>query len=175
MSLPSFGSRYRLPGMPRVSAARRCVLVLLPGVLLTACSEGSDGRDAVAAVTQQRPSPDQLPVMQNTEAPFRYPPALYAERVQADVLLRLYIDSAGAVHPESTMVVQSSGTSALDSAAVTGSRELRFAPARRDGAPVGVTVHLPVQFRHPGATPSAADSANARSDAPAARAPGGTP
>ena len=49
-------------------------------------------------------APDSLPVMRNVELPFHYPPALYAQKVQGNVTLRLYIDSLGVVRPESTMV-----------------------------------------------------------------------
>ena len=39
--------------------------------------------------------PDVLPVMLNKELPFRYPPALYAKKVQANVTLRVFIDKEG--------------------------------------------------------------------------------
>jgi outer membrane biosynthesis protein TonB len=48
-------------------------------------------------------------------------------------------------------VEESSGFSALDSAAVRGSIELRFVPAKVRGEPKGITVLFPVYFRHPDA------------------------
>jgi TonB family protein len=102
--------------------------------------------------------PDQLPTVQNAELPFHYPRALYDQRVQANVVLRLYVDSAGRVVPDSTRVAETSNHSQLDSAAVTGSRELRFEPARRNGQPVGVAVLFPIFFRHPEEQPLPGDT-----------------
>ncbi|MHB1222693.1 MAG: TonB family protein, partial [Gemmatimonadaceae bacterium] len=149
------------PGGARRRAARRIALDVLLGVLLGAlvgsgCS--SDDRPAASAVTTQRGGPpDELPRMLNAELPFRYPPALYAQKAQANVLLRLFVDSLGVVVRDSTMVVEPSGSPQLDSAAVTGATELTFAPARRDGAAVGTMVLLPVHFRHPEAPPLPGD------------------
>jgi hypothetical protein len=77
--------------------------------------------------------PDETPKILNEDLPFHYPPALYARKVQGNVTLRLYVDrDAG-----------------LDSAAVKGSQDLRFAPAKLRGAPLGVSILFPVYFRHP--------------------------
>jgi TonB family protein len=76
--------------------------------------------------------------MLNKELPFRYPPALYAQKVQGNVTLRIYIDSNGAIVPDSTRVAETSGFSALDSAAMKGSRDLKFDPAKTQGQPVPV-------------------------------------
>jgi periplasmic protein TonB len=102
--------------------------------------------------------PDVAPVMLNKELPFRYPPALYAQKVQGNVTLRIYIDSNGAIVPDSTRVAETSGFSALDSAAMKGSRDLKFDPAKTRGQPVPVSILLPVFFRHPDAPPLAGDS-----------------
>ena len=48
---------------------------------------------------------------------------------------------------------------ALDSAAVTGSRELRFRPAKFGAKPGGVSILFPVFFRHPQAMPLPARNA----------------
>ena len=96
---------------------------------------------------------DTPPQMRNTRLPFRYPGALYARRVQGNVTLRLWVDSTGRVHPESTHVTESSGTRLLDSAAVAGSMRLEFTPARRDGHPVAAPLLFPVHFRHPALRP----------------------
>ncbi len=95
------------------------------------------------------PRPDVLPVMLNKELPFRYPPSLYAKKVQANVMLRVYIDKEGQLVSESTHVAESSGFPSLDSAAVKGSTELRFIPAKTHGEPVPVSILFPVYFRHP--------------------------
>jgi TonB family protein len=116
------------------------------------------------------PALEQPPVMQNTELPFRYPDRLWAQRVQGDVELRLYIDSSGVPVVDSTRIATSSGIPALDSAALDGARALRFAPARRGGAAVPAALSFPVMFRHPDAPPLPGDSAlEAHSVRPPAR------
>jgi TonB family protein len=74
------------------------------------------------------------------------------------VTLRIYIDSNGAIVADSTRVAETSGFSALDSAAMKGSRDLKFDPAKTRGQPVPVSILLPVFFRHPDAPPLAGDS-----------------
>ena len=92
---------------------------------------------------------DEVPRVLNTDLPFRYPAALYARRVQGNVTLRLFVDRDGRVRPDSTRVEESSGYAGLDSAAVRGSHELRFEPAKRQGESLSATVLFPVFFRHP--------------------------
>jgi TonB family protein len=74
------------------------------------------------------------------------------------VTLRIFIDREGHVRPESTRVHESSGYTSLDSAAVMGSQELRFTPARQDGDSVAVSILFPVFFRHPEARPLPGDT-----------------
>jgi len=104
------------------------------------------------------PRPDELPTMLNKELPFRYPPSLYARKVQANVTLRVFIDKEGQVVAESTHVAESSGHASLDSAAVRGSGELRFIPARTRGSAVPVSILFPVYFRHPEVPPLPGDT-----------------
>jgi TonB family protein len=142
-----------MPRRPR----RPTVLSLLPALGAAACMSGDDARKALDAV-QTSGAPDSLPVMRNAELPFHYPPGLYAQRVQGNVTLRLFIDSLGAVLPESTLVAEPSGYPELDTAAVHGARQLSFVPAKRDGRPVGLAVKFPILFRHPDAPPLPGDS-----------------
>jgi TonB family protein len=102
--------------------------------------------------------PDSLPVMKNEVPPFLYPADLYADQVQGNVTLRLFVDSTGKIVPESTSVATSSGYRGLDSAAVTGSARLVFAPAKKGPRPVSTPVLLPVYFRHPEAAPLPGDT-----------------
>ncbi len=120
-----------------------------------ACSGSKDEGGSFQTVGRQ---PDVAPVMLNKELPFRYPPALFAQKVQGNVTLRIYIDRSGQIVPDSTHVAETSGFSALDSAAVKGSRELKFEPAKTQGQPVPVSILLPVFFRYPGAAPLPGDS-----------------
>ena len=102
--------------------------------------------------------PDAIPVMLNREPPFRYPTELYDRKVQGNVMLHLLLDSTGSVVTESTRVTASSGYPGLDSAALSGSRDLRFNPAMAHGVPISVTVLFPVLVRHPDALPLPGDS-----------------
>jgi TonB family protein len=124
----------------------------------SACIDRDQAAKAIDAVQSDGAKPDVMPVMLNRELPFRYPPALYAKMVQGNVTLHIHIDSIGIVWPESTSVVESSGYPGLDSSAVAGSRELRFEPAKTKGRPVGVSLKLPVFFRHPNGKPLAGDT-----------------
>src|SRR6202795_2295427 len=101
--------------------------VLLLLLAVGACKKGEGSGLSFQTVGRQ---PDVPPVMLNKELPFRYPPALYAQKVQGNVTLRIYIDSNGAIVPDSTRVAETSGFNALDSAAMKGSRDLRFEPAK---------------------------------------------
>jgi len=89
----------------------------------------------------------EMPVAINSESPFQYPADLFDQGVEGEVRLRLFVDAQGRVAPESTRVASSSGTPALDTAAVRGAVELRFAPGSRDGAPTGMAFYQPVIFR----------------------------
>jgi TonB family protein len=132
---------------------------------LTACVTKDDAKKMVEALQESQPSrPDVLPVMLNREIPLRYPPALYSRKAQGNVTLRIFIDSAGRVHPESTVVAESSGEPAFDSAAVAGVKGLHFLPAQRRGVPVGVSILFPVFFRHPQGAPVPGDSVLRRGD-----------
>jgi TonB family protein len=136
----------------------RTVLALAPlGLGVSACIDKDDAKKMIEAL-QAGIVPDSLPVMQNAEPPFKYPPALYAQKVQGNVTLRIHIDSAGQVRPESTSVVESSGYPALDSAAALGARALRFRPAFSKGSPLAISVLFPVYFRHPEALPLPGDT-----------------
>lgn len=106
--------------------------------------EQTGGRAPSAAPPDQEP-----PVAVNPDSPIQYPPRLYDQKVEGDVVLRLYTDSTGQVIPESSKVAESSGYPTLDSAALAGARKLRFAPARRRGVPVATAFLQPIEFRHP--------------------------
>ena len=136
------------------NSGSKCVLILLLA-FAAACKKGEGSNLPFQTVGRQ---PDVPPVMLNKELPFRYPPALYAQKVQGNVTLRIYIDSNGAIVPDSTRIAETSGFTALDSAAMKGSRDLKFEPARTVGQPVPVSILLPVYFRHPDAPPLAGDS-----------------
>lgn len=110
------------------------------------------GPDATVAMPADRPAVvrrDEAPVPLNADAPVEYPAALVAQRIGGTVILRVFVDSAGVVRPESTTVQESSGYPALDSAALAASPRLSYAPALRDGSPVAAYFLQPFSFRAP--------------------------
>lgn len=125
----------------------RAALVVFAG--FSACDKEAKPDQVVTGHTG--PKPEVLPRMINNALPFRYPPALYSRKVQGNVTLRIFIDAQGRVAADSTRVVETSMYAALDSAAVKGSRDLRFVPAQRRGEAIPVSILFPVYFRHPDA------------------------
>jgi TonB family protein len=128
---------------------------LAGGSLVAAAALGcSDRTVGTVALRDHQPAAiestaDQPPVAINPVTPMVYPPALLEQGIEGRVLLRLFVDAQGALVPDSTRVAESSGYPALDSAALTGARELRFSPALRNGRPVAAPFLQPVHFRHP--------------------------
>lgn len=126
-----------------------CVLMLVLALMSASCKEKDSAQRVAQALQVGAAHPDEVPKVINGDLPFRYPAALYARRIQGNVTLRLYVDRDGQVRTDSTRIEESSGYSALDSAAVKGSQELRFVPAKLRGEPMPTTVLFPVYFRHP--------------------------
>jgi len=89
------------------------------------------------------------PVLINAESPVNYPRNLFEQQVEGVVILRLYVAADGSVVPESTRIAEASGYPELDSAALKGVEQMRFAPARRNGQPVGTAFLQPVHFKQP--------------------------
>jgi len=102
---------------------------LAAALLLAACERG--------------PVPE-TPPRQLSESPFQYPEALWDDQVQGQTTLRLFISDRGTV--DTVKVERSSGFAPFDSAALAGSRRLRFQAATRDGKPVAAWFLLPVKF-----------------------------
>jgi TonB family protein len=134
-----------------IPSRARDLLVRLAVIALIACDHKDDG--TMRLVDRSAPSPtppaEQPPVAINPVSPVRYPPALLAKGIEGRVLLRLYVDSAGNLVPDSTRIAESSGYPALDSAALVGAPELRFSPALLQGRPIAAPFLQPVQFRSP--------------------------
>ena len=139
----------------KLSEVRVKAALVLLAAAVAACQKGEGSGLPFQTVGHQ---PDVAPVMLNKELPFRYPPALYAQKVQGNVTLRIFINRDGTIAPDSTRIAETSGFTALDSAAMKGSRDLKFEPAKTQGQPVPVSILLPVYFRHPDAPPLAGDS-----------------
>jgi TonB family protein len=134
---------------------------LAAAAVLAALGCGKSAPPAEQNGAPAAPPPEQEPpVALNPDSPIQYPPRLYDQKVEGDVVLRLFVDSAGRLAPESCKVAESSGYPALDSAALVGARKLRFAPARRRGTPIATAFLQPIEFRHSG-TPRAGGAGRA--------------
>ncbi|MFI5248850.1 MAG: energy transducer TonB [Gemmatimonadales bacterium] len=153
--------RVRRPGWLVLAAG------LAVGLAGTGCITQDDARKLVADLQESQASHPDVPPMMLTRDPIRYPASMYGQHAQGNVTLRIFIDAAGRVHPESTQVVESSAVPAFDSAAVSGVRDLQFTPAKRKGTAVAVSVLFPVYFRHPQAPPVPGDSVLHRGEHPA--------
>jgi len=127
---------------------RALALLGLIGVVGCRGSSPQAGQSSQAAP----PPESEAPVALNPDVPIAYPPALFEQKVEGDVTLRLFVDSTGKLIPESTRVAEPSGYPALDSAALAGAGTLRFAPAKRRGVPVATAFLQPVEFRQVGTT-----------------------
>ncbi|MGH7547277.1 MAG: energy transducer TonB [Gemmatimonadales bacterium] len=128
----------------------RSVLASAVALAAAGCGESAPPPEQTGGRALSAAPPDQEPpVAVNPDSPIQYPPRLYDQKVEGDVVLRLYTDSTGQLIPESSKVAESSGYPALDSAALAGARKLRFAPARRRGVPAATAFLQPIEFRHP--------------------------
>ena len=125
-------------------------LAALVTLTLIACSQPDDG---VVSMPPDQPAADRKelpPVALNANSPIEYPRGLFDQGIEGTVLLKLYVDAAGSMVPDSSQVFESSGYPALDSAALAGAGQLRFSPAVRLGEPVAAAFIQPVEFRSPG-------------------------
>jgi TonB family protein len=118
------------------------------GVLLLAAACSSGG-DRPAGESLPRGDSVQPPVALDPVPAVAFPDGLTDTASAATVRLRLFVDEQGHVIADSTRVAESSGLAALDSAAVEGAPRIRYAPALRDGEPVGTAFIQPVEFRRP--------------------------
>ena len=143
-----------------------CVTLLATLSIIAGCITEEEAAKGIEAMQGSGSRPEVMPGMVNETSPFKYPPELYAQRVQGNVTLRIFIDTLGTVRADSTSVETSSGYHGLDSAAIKGSEQLRFTPAMTGGRPMAVSILQPVYFRHPDAAPLPSDSARMRRNRP---------
>jgi TonB family protein len=129
-------------------SGRRVAAVVLLMLGAAGCRKSPPADQAGGGGSTSAPADQEPPVALNADSPIQYPPRLYDQKVEGDVVLRLFVDSTGRMLPESSRVAESSGYPALDSAALTGARRLRFAPARRHGLPIATAFLQPVEFHH---------------------------
>lgn len=92
-------------------------------------------------------APLRPPVRIDEGRTFEYPADAWDAGIGGTTVLRLLISRRGTV--DSALVVESSGHSSLDSAALSNARRLRYKPAAQGGSPVEVWGRLPVVFQVP--------------------------
>lgn len=78
-----------------------------------------------------------------------YPPALFAQRIEGEVMLYLVVDSTGTVVRDSTRIAKSSGQTAFDGAALEAASSLHFNAARNGPRPITAAIQIPIQFTLP--------------------------
>lgn len=148
--------------MPVIGKILRCAqndtsagMIPLFALMLIGCGRTDDGTMRLGEGRPPLPHTpvEEPPVAINPVSPVRYPQALLDQGIEGQVLLRLFVDSAGNVMPDSTRVAESSGYPALDSAALVAAPELRFSPALHQGRPIAAPFIQPVQFRSPRVRP----------------------
>ncbi|HKP74077.1 MAG TPA: energy transducer TonB [Longimicrobiaceae bacterium] len=112
----------------------------------------------LSAACERGPVPESPP-RQVSQSPFQYPEELWDAQVEGQTTLRLFISDEGTV--DTVRIEQGSGYAAFDSAALAGSRALRFQPATRGGKAVAAWFLLPVKFElNPADSAAAAPSAD---------------
>lgn len=79
-----------------------------------------------------------------TQSPVEYPLELWDQDVEGSTLVRVLVNEEGGV--DSATVMESSGYSELDSAAVQGALSMEFDPATKEGEPLRVWARVPVHF-----------------------------
>ena len=112
--------------------------VPLVAVLLAACADRTPEAGAYsppAPVAGQEPIP--------------YPPELYNQRIEGEVMLYLVVDTDGTVVRDSTRIARGSGQTAFDSAAIMAAPSLRFTPGMRGDTAVMAPIQVPIQFTLP--------------------------
>lgn len=105
---------------------------------------GGGGRGPRGGVSGSRQEAFLPPRYMQNPAP-DYPPAAQRQRQQGTVLLRVTVSANG--RPLEIRVSKSSGSVALDEAAIRGVRKWLFEPARLGERSVVATVEIPVSFR----------------------------
>jgi TonB family protein len=98
---------------------------------VVACSSGDNGE-----VQEPVPMPDPSPI--------EYPIALWDQRVEGETEVLIHVNEVGDV--DSVQISRPSGHAAFDSAAIRGTRQLRFSPGRRGDRRVAMWLRVPVRF-----------------------------
>jgi TonB family protein len=104
--------------------------------------------------------PIELPQPMPGDSPVVYPLELWDARVEGETILMIHVTETGAV--DSAHIDRSSGLEEFDSAAIRGSRLMRFTPGARGGERRPMWTRLPVRFRREPANPASLSPNGAR-------------
>ena len=69
---------------------------------VAACGKSRSGDQAGGGDPSSGPPDQEPPVALNGDSPIQYPPRLYDQKVEGDVVLRLFVDSTGRLAAESS-------------------------------------------------------------------------
>jgi TonB family protein len=89
------------------------------------------------------------PITIDGQDPIPYPPDLFRQGVEGEVMLYLRVDSTGGVIRDSTRIESSSGYADFDAAALAAADGLRFSPATRGDTAVASPIQVPIRFSLP--------------------------
>jgi len=82
--------------------------------------------------------------VEGARSPIEYPVGLWDRGVEGETQVMVHVSELGEV--DSALVSVSSGYAEFDSAAVAGTRKLRFSPGRRGEKSVAMWTKMPVRF-----------------------------
>jgi iron complex outermembrane recepter protein len=141
-----------LPRHPLGDGRVARALALCGAALLSASEVTAVSGDVHA----QPPAEEIKPPTVVTHVDAEYPPSALKERKHADVVLVVTVDADG--HVSKVTVLQSSGGSDLDEAAVIAARQWTFTPATKGGKPVASRIKVPFHFAPPAPPPELVDN-----------------
>lgn len=139
--------------MKRLSSLYRWLPLLagLPLAGLHGCADTVNPAGAGLRIGVQN-APLRLPVRTDSLHPFEYPVTAWSHGASGTTVLKILISTEGTV--DSAFVLESSGSAALDSAAVANAKRLEWEPARRGGEPIPIWGRLPVIYPSPEESPA---------------------
>jgi protein TonB len=130
----------------------KTIITLLLACSLLSCAarqnshrQNENSAEAIEAISKNIDSPPE-PVggIEAIQAALREPDEVAKGNKEGEVIVEATINSNGRVI--ATKIAQSSGYAGMDSEAMLAVSRVNWKPARRKGAPVTATVHVPVVF-----------------------------
>ncbi len=120
-------------------------IVPTPAAAPPAAAESAAAPAAASSIAPVTPANTETPPQIAERTQPAYPAEALRAQEQGEVRLRVSIDALGGV--ADVQIAQSSGSRALDRAAMDAVRTWKFRPATQAGQPVASTIDVPVDFR----------------------------